>query len=42
MFVWWFTEAILLALDQPPEIAALAGEYARWHIIGLLPIAWFE
>ncbi len=28
--VWWNAEFILIALHQPPAIAALAGEYLRW------------
>lgn len=28
-------------LGQPPEVAALAGVYARWLIPGVLPYLWF-
>ncbi|ETV97115.1 hypothetical protein H310_09924 [Aphanomyces invadans] len=31
----WNVEAILLALNQEPEIAALAGEYNKYAILGL-------
>lgn len=36
--MWWFSEAILLALGQEPEIAQIAGLFIKWMIPGLFPI----
>ncbi|WP_067218661.1 MATE family efflux transporter [Stappia indica] len=35
--VMWHTEELLIALGQKPEVAALAGGYARIMMISLLP-----
>jgi Na+-driven multidrug efflux pump len=29
LFIWWFSESILLLLGQDPAIAHLAARYAR-------------
>ncbi|RKP36692.1 mate-domain-containing protein [Dimargaris cristalligena] len=39
---WWYSESMLLALNQDPEIAHLAGLYLRYLIIGCLPNLLFE
>ena len=33
--IWFNAEPILLALNQEPEVARLAGIYLRWASLGL-------
>ncbi|KAI8915744.1 mate-domain-containing protein [Gorgonomyces haynaldii] len=35
--LWWFTEPVLLYLQQEPQVASLASVFGRWLIPGLLP-----
>lgn len=41
LLVLWFAEAVLLAAGQEPHLAALAGEYVRALMWGLLPFCGF-
>ena len=38
--VFWWSEPILLALWQEPEVAAIAGDYLRIAGLGMLPALW--
>ncbi|KAJ1982581.1 ethionine resistance protein [Dimargaris xerosporica] len=42
LLLWWYSEALLLALNQDPAIARLAGTYLRCLMTGCLPNLWFE
>ncbi len=37
----WFTEPILLAMGQKPELASEAGRYVHWLQWALLPFYWY-
>lgn len=39
---WWHAGAAFTALDQEPEPTALAAQYVRAMLIGLLPVTWHE
>jgi Na+-driven multidrug efflux pump len=40
--LWYFTEPLLLACKQPPDVAALSARYTRRLGIGLFPALMFE
>eukprot|EP00727_Mastigamoeba_balamuthi_P002631 m51a1_g12365 putative multidrug and toxin extrusion protein 1 (608) ;mRNA; f:583226-585577 len=40
--VWYFSEYVLLALRQDPDVASLAAQFILWSIPGLVPCLWFE
>ncbi|KAJ1988345.1 ethionine resistance protein [Dimargaris cristalligena] len=42
LLIWWNSEALLLALNQDPVIASLAGTYLRYLMLGCLPNLLFE
>lgn len=37
MVAYAYTEEVLLFCNQLPEVAQLAGVYARWLMVGVLP-----
>nr|WP_235911830.1 MATE family efflux transporter [Mesorhizobium xinjiangense] len=39
--ILWFTEPILLAMGQKPDLAAGAGSYVHWLQWALLPFYWY-